>query len=194
MAITFELDGGQIVFRIPITPDVGLFNRGKDEGRGLPLQLLAQSANPELLGAAKAAQQELEQVQGVIRSIEGELAGMKPSEGIEGLVRHKRAQAEKREEIQAAHEVKAALQRQANNALGELAASIGGKATQVTMQCPNDVQAVLNQLETITTTNAPLLVKHAGVMAGFHAGRMGLDSLSVAHTLVSLPAVAQADQ
>ena len=194
MAITFELDGGQIVFRLAITVDEGLFNRGKDEGRGLPLQLLAQSANPELLGAAKVAQQELEQVQGVIRSIEGELAGMKPSEGINGLVSHKRAQAEKREEIQAAHEVKAALQRQANNALGELAASIGGKATQVTMPCPDDVQAVLSQLETITTTNAPLLVKNAGVMAGFHAGRMGLDSLSVAHTLVSLPAVAQTEQ
>jgi hypothetical protein len=192
--VTYALAGNEVVFRVQITPDERLFNRGKDEGRGLPLQLLAQSTNPELLGAAKVAQQELEQVQGVIRSLEGELAGMKPGEGIEGLVRHKRAQAEKREEIEAAKEVMAALQRQANNALGELAGSIGGKATQVTLPCPNDVQAVLSQLETITTTNAPLLVKHAGVMAGFHAGRMGLDSLSVAHTLVSLPMVAQAEQ
>ena len=189
MAIHFELDGGYLVFRLPVVVDEGQFNQAKDEGRKIPLKLISQGADGELVGAAKATQQELEQVNAVIQRMETELANLKPGEGIDGLVKQRRAQAEKKEEIQAAYDVRAALQRQSGIALGDLAASIGGKVNQVTLPCPDDVGAVLAQIESIATTNADVLVKHAGTMAGFYAARQFLNAQSVAASIIALPSV-----
>ena len=183
--VVYELSGNEIIFRVPITPNDTAFNTGKVAGRGLPLQLLAQSTDPELLQAAKVAQVELEQLQAIIQALENDLAGMKPGAGIAGLLAFKRAQTAKQEEIAAGREVEAGLQRQAGNTFGELAGSIGGRPTQVTMPCPDDVKAVLDQLEDITNASASLLIEHAGVRVGFHAGRAGLDSLTVARNLIN---------
>lgn len=189
MAIHFELDGGYLVFRLPVVVDEGQFNQAKDEGRKIPLKLISQGADGELVGAATAAQQELEQVNAVIQRMEGELANLKPGEGIDGLVKQRRAQTEKKEEIEAASFIKGTLQRQAGVTLGNLAASIGGKVNQVTLPCPDDVGAVLAQIESIATTNADLLMKHAGTMAGFYAARQFLNAQSVAASIIALPSV-----
>ena len=71
--VVYELSGNEIIFRVPITPNDTAFNTGKVAGRGLPLQLLAQSTDPELLQAAKVAQVELEQLQAIIQALENDL-------------------------------------------------------------------------------------------------------------------------
>jgi len=183
MATTFELDGDSVVFRVTIPTDLEAFNRGKSEGREIPIRMVERSADREKLEAAKNARAEWDQVESVIDQLESELASLRPGEGIDGLVRHRRAKAEKREEIEAAKEVRDALRKKVEAATNELAASIGGTPGQLVLPCPESVQSALDSIERIARESARELIHHAGALDGFIGAKRFLTARAAADSI-----------
>lgn len=183
MGATLGFDGASLVIRVPMKWDG--FEEGRLDGAATLLDKVRGFVGPELIAKAKAAVAEADEMSRLIGKLKAEKAAAKPEGGVSGLVAHKRFLASKEEEIQAAREIHAGLQSNADQAISAIVTAIGGRHLSLKLDAPESVAVLLNSIEKLVAQNGSAIANHLGTVEGFANAVRSFSSRDAAEILVA---------